>query len=43
MTLKVPMILENTVAYLKNMKLRYNYGLGTQGLVTFLGTNFVEE
>jgi hypothetical protein len=29
MTLKVPMTLENTVAFLQNMKLRYNDGLGT--------------
>jgi hypothetical protein len=25
------------------MKLRYNDGLGTQDIVTFLGTNFVED
>ena len=43
MTLKVPMTLENTVAFLQNMKLRYNNGLGTQDIVTFLGTNFVED
>jgi hypothetical protein len=33
MTLKVPMTLENTVAFLQNMKLRYNNGLGTQDIV----------
>ena len=43
MTLKVPMSLENIVAFLQNMKLRYNDGLGTQDIVTFLGTNFVED
>jgi hypothetical protein len=43
MTLKVPMTLESTVAFLQNMKLRYSDGLGTQDIVTFLGTNFVED
>jgi hypothetical protein len=43
MTLKVPMTLENTVAFLQNMKLRYNDGLGTPDTVTFLGTDIVED
>ncbi len=42
-TLKVPKALENTVAFLQNMKLRYNDGLGTQNIVTFLGINFIED
>jgi hypothetical protein len=43
MTLKVPMKLENTVVFLQNTKLRYNDGLVIQDIVTFLGTNFVED
>jgi hypothetical protein len=43
MTLKVLMTLENTVAFLQNMELRYNDGSGTWDIVTFLGTNFVED
>ncbi len=43
MTLKVPMTLENIVAFLQNMKLRYNNGLGTRDIATFLGTNFVKD
>jgi hypothetical protein len=43
MTFEVPLTLENMVAFLQNMKLRYNYGLGTRDIVTFLGTNFVED
>ncbi len=43
MTLKVPMTLKNTVAFLQNMKLRYNDSLGTRDIVTFLRTDFVED
>ncbi len=43
MTLKVSMTPENTVAFLQNMKLRYNDGLGTQDIVIFLGAYFVED
>ena len=42
-TLDVPATLENMVAFLQGMKLRYNYGLGTQDIVTFLETDFVED
>ncbi len=41
-TLDVPLTLINFVAFLQGTKLRYNDGLGTQGIVTFLGSDFVE-
>ncbi len=42
-TLDVPATLENMVAFFQGMKLRYNHGLGTQDIVTFLGADFVED
>ena len=35
--------LTNLVSFFQEMKLRYNDGLGTQDIVTFLGADFVED
>ncbi len=37
----VPLTLTNLVAFLQGMKLRYNDGLGTHVIVTFLGSDFL--
>jgi hypothetical protein len=42
-TFDVPLTLTNLVAFLQGTKLRYNDGLGTQDIVTFLGSDFVED
>ncbi len=42
-TLDVPATLANMVAFFQGMKLRYNDGLGTRDIVTFLGADFVED
>jgi hypothetical protein len=42
-TYDFPRTLENMVAFLQGMKLRYNDGSGMQDIVTFLGTDFVEN
>ncbi len=39
----VPLTLTNLVAFLQGMKLRYNDGLGTHDIVTFLGSDFVKD
>ena len=42
-TIDVPLTLTNLVAFLQGMKLRYNDGSGTQDIVTFLSSDFVED
>jgi hypothetical protein len=42
-SLDVPVKLTNLVSFFQGMKLRYNGGLGTQNIVTFLGADFVED
>ncbi len=42
-TYDFPQTLENMVAFLQGMKLRYNDGLGTWDIVIFLGTDFVKN
>jgi hypothetical protein len=42
-SLDVPVKLTNLVSFFQRMKLRYNVGLGTQDIVTFLGADFVED
>jgi hypothetical protein len=42
-TLDVPLTLTNLVAFLQGTKIRYNDGLGTRDIVTFLGIDFVED
>jgi hypothetical protein len=39
-SLDVPVKLTNLVSFFQGMKLRYNGGLGTQNIVTFLGADF---
>ncbi len=42
-SLDVPVKLTNLVSFFHGMELRYNYGLGTHNIVTFLGADFVED
>jgi hypothetical protein len=42
-SLDIPVKLTNLVSFFQGMKLRYNDGLGTQDIVTFLGADFVED
>jgi hypothetical protein len=42
-SLDLPVKLTNLVSFFQGMKLRYNDGLGTQDMVTFLGADFVED
>ncbi len=42
-SLDVPLTLSNLVSFFQGMKLRYNDGLGTRDIVTFLGADFVED
>ncbi len=39
----VPLTLTNLVGFLQGLKLRYNDGSGTKNIVTFLGSDFVEN
>jgi hypothetical protein len=42
-SLDVPVKPTNLVSFFQEMKLRYNDGLGSRDIVTFLGADFVED
>ncbi len=42
-SIDIPVTLTNLVSFFQGMKLRYNDGLGTRDIVTFLRADFVED
>jgi hypothetical protein len=42
-SLDVPVTLTNLVSFFQGMRVRYNDGQGTQGIVTFLGADFLDK